>query len=201
MERNATTGFYEEPFSLNSLSDDYRTSLIILGALGMLSVTAVLPVIIFIAVRLYIVQRVHLNQPIILCFNLLIADLFQASAFLASFHWVIEGGIFAPSGWCHVQGALLNLGDLSSGFFVLFIALHTAYTITSGKTITHRVFSGILVFIWIFAIVLTISGPIRYGRTFFTRAGNWVRRPVSVVIFFVLTQISVGSRLLMKRSV
>lgn len=174
MERNATTGYYAEPYSLSELSKDTKAGLLVLGALGMLSVTALLPVIIFVTARLFVVQKLHLNQPIILCFNLLIADLFQATAFLISFHWVVLGGIFAPSGWCHVQGALLNLGDLSSGFFVLFIALHTAYTITSGKTIRQAVFATILVCIWAFAIILTIVGPLAFGESFFTRAGNWV---------------------------
>ena len=173
-ERNVTTGFYPAPYSLPELIQDERAGLIVLGALGMLSVTALLPVIVFIAARFLSVQNLQLNQPIVLCFNLLLADLFQATSFLASFHWVVVGGIFAPSGWCHVQGALLNIGDLTSGFFVLFIALHTAYTITSGKTISRKVFAGITIFIWVFALVLTLIGPIIYGESFFVLAGNWV---------------------------
>ncbi|KAL9053763.1 MAG: hypothetical protein Q9162_004561 [Coniocarpon cinnabarinum] len=118
-ERNATNGYFVEPYSAFDIDHEHRAGLIVLGVLGILSVTTLLPVII------------------------------------------------------HVQGALLNLGDCSSGFFVLFIALHTGWTIVQGQSLSQRVFASITVFIWIFAVVLTIVGPIHFGQSFFVRAGNW----------------------------
>ena len=167
-------GYFAEPYSAFTLDKMHLAGLIVLGALGMLSVTALLPVIIFITMRLVAVPQVKHNQPIVLCFNLLLADLFQAMSFLASFHWVVEGGILAPSGWCHVQGALLNIGDLSSGFFVSFIALHTAWTIVRGRSLSHRIFTIIICCIWAVAVILTTIGPLKFGQKFFVRAGNWV---------------------------
>ncbi|KAL9092631.1 MAG: hypothetical protein Q9159_000702 [Coniocarpon cinnabarinum] len=172
-ERNATNGYFVEPYSAFDIDHEHRAGLIVLGVLGILSVTTLLPVIMFIVLRLFRHPQIAQNQPVILCFNLLLADLFQATSFLASFHWVTVGSILAPSGWCHVQGALLNLGDCSSGFFVLFIALHTGWTIVQGQSLSQRVFASITVFIWIFAVVLTIVGPIHFGQSFFVRAGNW----------------------------
>ena len=174
--RNATDALFVEPYSSHGFDKNHKAGLIVLGALGMLSVTALLPVISFIIIRLCLHPQILRNQPIILCFNLLLADLFQATSFLASFHWLVEDGVLAPTGWCHVQGALLNLGDLTSGFFVLFIALHTAWTIVHGKSLSQPVFTGIVCVIWILAICLTISGPAHYGASFFVRAGNWVSR-------------------------
>jgi hypothetical protein len=103
----------------------------------------------------------------------LIADFIQAASFLFSFHWVKRDGIFAPSSACFAQGFLLNIGDLTSGFFVMAIAFHTFYTAVKGRRIGHVGFIASVVSIWTFALILSIIGPIQYKDKYFVRAGAW----------------------------
>lgn len=105
--------------------------------------------------------------------NLLIADFIQAVSFLFSFHWIRKNGIFAPSSACFAQGFLLNIGDLTSGFFVMAIAFHTFYTAVKGRRIGHVHFIVAVVSVWTFALLLSIIGPIEYRDRYFVRAGAW----------------------------
>jgi hypothetical protein len=84
------------------------------------------------------------NQYVLLVLNLLIADLQQSSAFLISWNWIRVDAILAPSAPCFAQAWLLHSGDVSSGFFVLAIAVHTFITAVYGKRIGHKTF-GVMV--------------------------------------------------------
>ena len=111
----------------------------------MLSVGASLTLVSFIVYRL-ITWKLHYrtfigyNQYVLLVLNLLIADLQQSSAFLISWNWIRVDAILAPSAPCFAQAWLLHSGDVSSGFFVLAIALHTFITAVYGKRIGHKTF-------------------------------------------------------------
>lgn len=100
------------------------------------------------------------NQYVVLIMNLLIADFLQAVSFLFSFHWIRENAILAPTPSCFAQGFLLNVGDLSSGFFVMAIALHTFFTAVKGRRIAYNPFMFSIIGIWGFALVLSVVGPI-----------------------------------------
>ena len=105
--------------------------------------------------------------------NLLIADFFQGLSFTISFHWITVDGILAPSNACFAQGFLLNLGDISSGLFVFYIALHTFFTAVKGRRIPQTLFASMVVFIWLFCLLLTAIGPIQHKRDYFVKAGAW----------------------------
>lgn len=94
--------------------------------------------------------------------NLLIADCLQAVSFLVSFHWIRINAMLAPSSACFAQGFLLNLGDLSSAFFVILVALHTFYTAVKGRRIGHNGFLSSVVVAWGLALLLSIIGPAQY---------------------------------------
>lgn len=98
--------------------------------------------------------------------------------------------MLAPSTACFAQGFLLNVGDLTSGFFVMAIALHTFYTAVKGRRIEHNPFLATIVCIWAFALMLSMIGPlqsvytpihhlglllmfIRHGNHYFVKAGAW----------------------------
>ena len=155
--------FFPEPYSLNPLPGDLRVGLIPVAVLAMLSVGASLTLISFIVWRL-ITWRMHYrtfvgyNQYVLLVLNLLIADLQQASAFLISWHWIRYSAILAPSAPCFAQAWLLHSGDVSSGFFVLAIALHTCVTAVYGKRVGHKTFGFIVGCIWVFSYFLTGIG-------------------------------------------
>ena len=160
--------YFPEPYSLDPLPSTLRNGLIPVGLLATLSVGATLTLISFICWRL-ITWKLHYrtflgyNQYVILVLNLLIADFQQSAAFLISFHWVAIGKILAPSTQCFGQAWLLHSGDVSSGFFVLAIAVHTFYTAVYGQRVGHKTFGAIVLGIWIFAYLLTGIGVGLHG--------------------------------------
>jgi len=170
--------YYPHPYSLDPLPQTLAKGLIAVGFLATLSVVASVSLIGFILYRMA-TWRLHYrtfigyNQYVILVLNLLIADLQQSAAMMISFHWIRKGSILAPSGPCFGQAWLLHSGDVSSGFFVLAIALHTFYTAVQGKRIGHWPFAIAIFCIWTFSYFLTGIGIGMHGTKYFVRAGAW----------------------------
>lgn len=160
--------YFPSPYSETALPTTLQHGLIPVGILALLSVAATLVLISFICFRLA-TWKMHYrtflgyNQYVILVLNLLIADLQQSSAFLISFHWIRKRMILAPSSPCFAQAWLLHSGDVSSGFFVLAIAVHTFYTAVHGKRVGHKTFAVIVVLIWVFSYFLTGLGVGLHG--------------------------------------
>ena len=77
------------------------------------------------------------NQYLLLIFNLVLADFQQSIAFLISFHWIAQNSILAPTAACFIQGWLVQVGDVSSGIWVLAIAIHTWYSVARGRKVEH----------------------------------------------------------------
>lgn len=169
--------YFPYPYSLDPLPAVLSKGLIGVGLLATLSVVSSFILICFIVYRIF-AWRWHYhtfigyNQYVILVLNLLLADLQQSAAFLISFHWIRENSIVAPSGPCTAQAWLLHSGDVSSGFFVLAIAIHTFCTAVQGGRISHRVFVGAIIATWIFSYFLTAIGLV-HGDKYFVRAGAW----------------------------
>jgi hypothetical protein len=114
------------------------------------------------------------NQYVILIYNLLLADLQQALAFLITLNWLNLGRIESPSATCFAQGFLLNMGDVSSCFFVFAIALHTWYSVVLGRKITYSRFTTGILAIWAFVFLLTVLGPVMKGPNFYVNTSSWV---------------------------
>ena len=165
--------------TMDPLTPVYRIGLVPVAVFAMMSLLSVTVLLAFITHRLILWRRfykeyVGYNQYIILIYNLLLADLQQAIAFAMSFHWLRINSIQAPTVPCFIQAWFLNLGDVSSGFFVLAIAIHTWLGVVRGYKMTYQWFITSILFIWLFALVLTILGPAIYQGRFFARAGGWV---------------------------
>lgn len=180
MALNHSTGYYAEPYSLDSLSSEVKGGLIAIGILAMISILLTFTVICllvgrFVAWGKNLKDKIDQNQFILLVFNLLIADFFQSMAFVLSFQWIQLGGIFAPSATCYVQAGFLHIGDLASGFFVMSMALNTVYILYKDKTMPLHAMIASIGAIWAFSFMLTLIGPLQHGPDFFVRAGNWVR--------------------------
>jgi hypothetical protein len=170
--------YFPPPYSAPHLSASLQTGLVPIATLATLSVVSTSVLIIFIAIR-FVTWRllykscVGYNQYIVLVLNLLIADLQQGAAFLISWHWYWTDQIIAPSPACFSQGWLLHSGDVSSGFFVLAIAVHTYYTAVLGRRIGGKVFAGLILGIWVMAYFLTAIGVGLHHGKYFVRAGAW----------------------------
>ena len=105
--------------------------------------------------------------------NLLLADLQQGMGFSISFHWIRSNGILAPTRACFAQGWLINIGDVSSGLFVFFIAVHTYVCAVQGRKLEYKPFACMIVCTWVLALVLSALGPILFKDEYFVRAGAW----------------------------
>lgn len=160
--------YFPAPYSLDVLPASLHGGLIVLGLLAMCSLGATLILIAFLCHYLRIQKkherlRVQSYQYIILVLSLLLADLQQSSAFVISFHWVHYNRILAPSVPCSLQGWLLQEGDVSSGFFVLAIAVHTYYTTILGRRVSMKTFWSGVALTWILTLLLSVFGVGLHG--------------------------------------
>ncbi|KAI5357614.1 Putative G protein-coupled receptor GPR1 [Septoria linicola] len=171
--------YFPEPYSSAKLDHAQRYGMIPIASLATLSVISTICLISFIVNRMigwkgHYRTWVGYNQYVVLVLNLILADLQQSSAFLINWHWYRVDQILAPSPPCFAQGWLLHSGDVSGGFFVLSIALHTYYTAVHGKRIGNKTFAAIVVGIWTWTYFLTAIGVWMHGtRKYFTAAGSW----------------------------
>ncbi len=164
--------YWPEPYSLLELPPSLRTGLAVLGTFATISVAALTALISFIIYRLVTWKSHYIRFPgssqcVILILNLLLADLQQSLALTMSFHWLRLGSILAPSAACTLQGWLLHAGDLSSGFFVLLIALHTYLTTVRDGSIKTRWFFSAIGLVWLLSYALASFGVAIHGYLHF----------------------------------
>ncbi|KAI1336616.1 G protein-coupled glucose receptor regulating Gpa2-domain-containing protein [Xylariaceae sp. FL0016] len=118
------------------------------------------------------------NQFLVLVFNLVLADLHQATAFLLSSAWVARDGIVVGTPTCFAQGLFDSNGDLSSSYFISAVAIHTYLSVVRGYRPPQRVLNGCIVGIWVFVYMMSLL-PIAVTRNgadmggYFVRAGPW----------------------------
>lgn len=166
----------------NLLDEVVKRGLVPVSIFALCSVLSTTTLLSWITYRL-VWRHDYRSQYIILIYNLLLGDLQQSLSFLISIHWLTLGRIDSPSVTCFAQGWLIQIGDMSSGFFVLAIALHTWYSVVMGRKISHAAFTSGILGIWTFAILLTFLGPAIHGPHYFVRAGAWVSSASSKNIY------------------
>jgi len=164
--------------SFDPLPDDVRRGMISMGFFGLVSSISTLSLLIFITYRMvywrrYYDEPIAKNQIFILIYNLLLADFQQALSFLISFYWISQNKLVGPSPACFAQGWLIQIGDMSSGLWVLAIAVHTFVSLVGQKVVPLRTFVAAVVSLWMFCLTLTAIGPIMVRRDFFVPAGAW----------------------------
>lgn len=178
--------YYEAPNSLIGMDGTTYGGLIAIGCLATVSVLFTSVLLSFISWRM-IVWKSHYtsfigrNQPIVLIYQLILADFLQSLGFLISFHWASNHEIVGPNGGCFAQGWLIQLGDVASAFFVLAIAVHTTYQVTLSRSVSYSVFVCSILGVWTFAVLLTSLAPIIGGRYIFLRAGMWASHTHSIM--------------------
>ncbi|KAI1751753.1 hypothetical protein F4782DRAFT_540776 [Xylaria castorea] len=118
------------------------------------------------------------NQFIVLILNLLIADLYQSTAFALSLTWLLGDSIEVGSAACFTQGLFVSVGDLASSCFMAAIAIHTFYSIVYKYRPSHKALYCYIVLIWAFIYLISLlpvagtrNGALAGG--FFVRAGAW----------------------------
>ncbi|KAF6814906.1 hypothetical protein CPLU01_14269 [Colletotrichum plurivorum] len=118
------------------------------------------------------------NQFLVLVFNLLLADIQQALAFLLNVEWLARNAIEVGTGTCWTQGWFVSTGDLASSVFITGIAVHTYMSIVSAKPPPTWVFHTAIVLMWgfvygtgILGVIITENGKEDGGL--YVRAGAW----------------------------
>ncbi|KAH9203188.1 G protein-coupled glucose receptor regulating Gpa2-domain-containing protein, partial [Leptodontidium sp. 2 PMI_412] len=163
---------------LDPLPREIRDGMISMGVFGLLSSASTLSLMVFITYRMIFWRRYYdhpiaTNQIFVLIYNLLLADFQQALSFVFSFYWISQNKLVGPSPACFAQGWLIQIGDVSSGLWVLAIAVHTFINLVGQRTIKHRTFVIAVVALWVFCLFLTAIGPILSKDDFFIPAGAW----------------------------
>lgn len=165
--------------TIKHLPPDHRRGLIAISTIAFCSFLATGTLIAFITHRLIFWRRysktyIGYNQYIILIYNLLIADFQQSLAFLLSLRWLSIDSMHAPSAVCFLQGWWLQVGDPSSGLFVLAIAVHTFVTVLVGRKLPHGWFVACVVGLWVFVAALALIPTSLHGARTFVPSGAWV---------------------------
>lgn len=122
------------------------------------------------------------NQFLVLIFNLLLADIQQALAFLLNVDWLTRNAIEVGTGTCWTQGWFVSTGDLASSVFITGIAVHTYMSIVRAKQLPTWAFHTAIVMMWgfvygtgVLGVIVTENGKNDGGL--YVRAGAWVRWP------------------------
>jgi hypothetical protein len=150
-----------------------------MGIIGLLSTISTLSLLSFITYRMvywrkYYERPIATNQVFVRIYNLLLADFQQALSFIISFHWVSINELVGPTTACFAQAWLIQIEDVSSGLWVLAIAVHTFISLVRQKTIPMKIFILAVVSLWMFCLLLTILGPSMKPKDFFVPSGAWV---------------------------
>ena len=108
---------FASPEDLVSLDGSLRIGLSFIGTIACISAIVVFSLICFIGYRFvtwrrYYREPLQYNQCVVLIFNLLLADSFQALGLLISLHWVTVDSISSGTPACWAQAGFLQFGDV-----------------------------------------------------------------------------------------
>lgn len=165
--------------SLSPLPEVLSRGLIAVSTLGLLSFICSSSLFLFLTWRLISWRsKAGFSQPtnqfLLLIYNLLLADLQQAMAFLLNFDAIRHDAIRVGTTTCWAQGWFVSTGDLASSVFISAIALHTFLGVVKGYRPSTILFWSGIAACWTFVYVLGAIGPFMHGEEFYVRAGAWV---------------------------
>lgn len=165
--------------SVSPLPEYVTSGLIKVVVFSALSFFSTLGLFIYLTYRLVRVKLIEkskepLNQFLVLTYNLLIADLQQSIAFGLNIVWITRDKIQVGTTACWLQAWLINTGDLSSGLFILAIAIHTFLIIVNNYKLPQWGFWLSIVSLWTFNYVITCA-PMIGRHNLYVRSGSWVR--------------------------
>lgn len=153
---------------------------IAMGTVGLCSFLASLSLLGFLTYRFIFWRRYYKrplaeNQYVLLIYNLLLADIQQASAFMVAYHWAAQRKVTHPSAACVVQGWFIQVADPGSGLWVLAIAVHTCAVVIAGRQLQYRTFVFCTIGLWMFIILLgLIPVGLHASETFVISESGWV---------------------------
>ncbi len=165
--------------TLTPLPDVLSHGLVAVSTFGLLSFFCSTSLFIYLTYRL-ISWHVHAkiksppNQFLLLIYNLLLADIQQALAFMLNITALRNNGIFVETPTCWAQGWFVSTGDLASSVFICAIAVHTFASVIKEYRLPAGAFHCCIGGAWIFVYSLGALGPLIHGEDFYVRASAWV---------------------------
>jgi hypothetical protein len=162
--------------TLSPLTPELNHGLIPVTLFGILSFCAALTLFLLLSYRIIKWNRKskHVNQFIVLIWNLLLADIQQSMAFLLNIKWLVEDQIHVGTTTCWAQGWFVSTGDLASGIWSFAIGLHTFAAVIFGYRLSNTKFTLVVVFIWAFVYTMAVTGIAMHSSDFYVRAVAWV---------------------------
>jgi hypothetical protein len=144
------------------------------GIAAILSTSTISNIAVFVMIWWIITQK-HSRHTVVtrLVLNLILSDFIQSVGFMMSYNWLRIHAIKEGT-YCDIQGFLINLGDVASGFWALVICLHTYMLVVHSYEYPHLVFLAMII-IWPFNAVISALGYIiqqAYGINFYGNAGG-----------------------------
>lgn len=117
----------------------------------------------------------------ILVYNLLVADMIEATGFSLSLTWLIRDAIHAPSANCWAQGFFGSVSNLATALFLTAISTTSFLTIVLGYRLPRWGLYACIGMIWTFSSGINAAGALyaEPAEPFIMRANAWVRMPVS----------------------
>lgn len=170
---------FKYPLSLSPIPRSMKSGIIALCVFALLSCIATLCLLGLLTYR-FITSRndrrapLYKNQYMLLIYSLVLADFQCDLGFFLDVIWLHRDQIIAPSAPCFIQAWLINIGDLSSGFFVFAIACHTFYNVVFGKRLGLTKLCWCIVGLWLLAVILTCIPIILHPKNIFVTQGSWV---------------------------
>ena len=177
-----------ESRTLSPLPDVLSKGLVAVSTCGLVSCFCSTSLFSYLTWRLISWRRksgteVPTNQFLLLIYNLLLADIQQAMAFLLNINWLKQNGIMVGTPVCWAQGWFVSTGDLASSVFICAIAVHTFFGVVKDYRPPPWLFWSCIGACWTFVYVMGAIGPLIYGHDFYVRASAWVCNhiPLSVL--------------------
>ncbi|KAK7983407.1 hypothetical protein PG989_010809 [Apiospora arundinis] len=122
--------------------------------------------------------EVATNPFLLLIYNLLLADMIQATSFLLSVSWLRYDATYSGSVTCWMQGWLSMTGKLSASACLVFASGLTYLTVVRGYRASPRALYAAIAGVWLFTYVLAGAGVAithngREGGGWFAWSNGW----------------------------
>jgi uncharacterized protein YggT (Ycf19 family) len=114
------------------------------------------------------------NQFLVLIYNLVLADIQQAIAFLLNVTSLQNNALEVGTRTCWAQGWFVSTGDLASSVWIFAIAVHTFLGVVKGYKLPSVKFYSAIAVLWTFVYTMAIIGAAMHPDDLYVRAGAWV---------------------------
>jgi hypothetical protein len=114
------------------------------------------------------------NQFLVLIYNLVLADIQQALAFLLNVSSLRHDALEVGTRTCWAQGWFVSTGDLASSVWIFAIAVHTFLGVVKGYQLPSIQFYSAIAGLWIFVYTMAVIGAAMHPDDLYVRAGAWV---------------------------